>query len=195
MPGIVGAFVGREEVERRRDQGADLIEAARPRRSQERFELAERELDRIEVRTVGRKKPQVRPGLLKGHPDVGVLVHREIVEHDDIAGLERRDQDLFDVGEKTRTIDRPIKHGWRPESLEAERRDHRMRLPVAAGGVIGEPRAARAPAVATQQIGRDAAFIEKDVPPPVAERQPLTPAAPRSRDVRATLFVGVDRFF
>jgi hypothetical protein len=61
--------------------------------------------------------------------------------------------------------------------------------------VIGEARAARAPTVATQQIGRDAAFIEKDVLPHIVERQLLAPSPPLSRHVGAALFFGVYRFF
>ena len=102
---------------------------------------------------------------------------------------------MFDVGEETRTIDGPIEDGGRAQPLEAERGDDRVRLPVTAGRVIAEPRAARTPAVAPQQIGRDAAFIEKDVLPHVAQRLPLAPSATLSHDVGPALFVGVYRFF
>ena len=50
-------------------------------------------------------------------------------------------------------------------------------------------------AVAPEQIGRDAAFIEKDVLPHIAERLPLAPPAPLSGDVGPALFVGVYGFF
>jgi hypothetical protein len=73
--------------------------------------------------------------------------------------------------------------------------DDRVRLPMPAGRVIAEPHATEAASISAQQIGRDAAFIEKDVLPGVAQRQPVAPAAPLSRDVGAALFVGVYRFF
>ena len=66
---------------------------------------------------------------------------------------------------------------------------------MAARGVIAEPRAARAAAVATQQIRRNARFVEKKIRPGVPERLQAPPAAAGGRDVRPTLFVGVDRFF
>ena len=60
VAGVVRAFVGREEVERDGDQAADLLEGARPGGAQERFQFGERELDRIEVRTVGRQESHER---------------------------------------------------------------------------------------------------------------------------------------
>jgi hypothetical protein len=70
-----------------------------------------------------------------------------------------------------------------------------VRLPMAAWRVIAQPHAAETAPVSTQQIGRDAAFIEKDVLPGVAQRQPVAPTAPLSRDVGSPLFVGVYGFF
>jgi hypothetical protein len=61
--------------------------------------------------------------------------------------------------------------------------------------VIAQADAAGTPAVSSQQVGRDAAFIKKEVLPDVAEREPVTPAAAFSGDVGTPLFVGVDRFF
>jgi hypothetical protein len=70
-----------------------------------------------------------------------------------------------------------------------------VRLPMAARRVIAEPGAPQTSAVAAQQIGRHAAFIEEDVLADVAERQPRTPLASGRDDVRSSLLVGVDGFF
>ena len=136
----------------------------------------------------------MRARLLDGRPHLGLFVDDEVVQHDDIAGTERGHQHLFDVGQETRAIDRPIEHGGRVETIEAEGRNHRVGLPMTAGRVIVESRAAGTPAVASEQIGRDAAFIEKDVLPHVAQRLPFAPAASLSDDVGTALFVGVDRY-
>jgi hypothetical protein len=69
-----------------------------------------------------------------------------------------------------------------------------VRLPMAAGRVITQSHAAETAPVSAQEIGRDAAFIEKDVLPGLAQRQPVAPAAPLSSDVRSPLFVGVEGF-
>jgi hypothetical protein len=51
MPHEIEAFPRREESQRDREQLDDLVEAARSRRAQERFQLCKGEFDRIEVRT------------------------------------------------------------------------------------------------------------------------------------------------
>jgi len=134
-------------------------------------------------------------GLLDRRPDVRLLVDDEVVEHDDIARAKRGHQHLFDVGPETRAIDRPIEHGGRVKPIEAEGGDHRVGLPMTAGRVIVEPRAAWAPAIAPEQVGRHAAFIQKDVVAHLAQRLPVAPAVTLSHDVGAALFVGVYRFF
>ena len=149
MPGVIRAFVREEEAERRGDQVADLFKVPRTGGAQERVQFGEGEFDRIEVGTVGREEAQVRARLLDGRPDLGLLMDRQVVEYDNIARAQGRHEHLFDVGEKTRTIDRPIEHSRCADPLEPERGDHRVRLPVTTGRVIAEARPARAPAVAT----------------------------------------------
>jgi hypothetical protein len=122
-------------------------------------------------------------------------VDREVIEDQDIAGLKRRHEHLFDIREERGTVDRAVKDGRRVEAIEAEGDDDRMRLPMTAGRVVVEPRPTRTSPVPPQQIGRDAAFVEKDVLPYIAERLPLAPAAPLSRDVWTPLLVGVQGFF
>jgi hypothetical protein len=46
-----------------------------------------------------------------------------------------------------------------------------------------------------QQVRRDATFIEKPILAHVAQWLPPPPLAPRGRDIRAPLFIGVNRFF
>jgi hypothetical protein len=70
-----------------------------------------------------------------------------------------------------------------------------VRLPMPARRVIAEPNAAWTPPVATEEIGGHAAFIDKDVLPRIAERQPVPPAATLSGDVGPPLLVGVYGFF
>lgn len=142
------AFVGREELERRGNEAADVIEAARTSGAQEGFQFGERELDRIEVRTIGWQESNERAHLLDRGAHLRLLVGREVVENDDIARAQRRDKDLIDVGEKRRTINGPIEHRGRAQTLESERGNHRVGVPMAARGVIAEADAAGTTAVA-----------------------------------------------
>jgi hypothetical protein len=192
---VVPTFGRREESERGGSEPRDVIEGARSRGTQERFQLGERHLDRIEVGTVGRQKSDLRTGGLDGRAHRWLFVDGEIVEHHDIASAERRDQHLLHVGPKAGVVDWPIEHGRCRDSGGPQRGDDRVRLPMPAGGVVAQAYAAATAPVAPQQIGRDPAFIEKDVLPGVAQGQPVAPAAPLSDDVGAPLFVGVYRFF
>jgi hypothetical protein len=133
----------------------------------------------------------MRTDTLDGGSDVGLLMGREVVEHDDVAGAERGHQHLVDVREETRTIDRPIEDGRCAEAVEAERGDDGVGLPVTTGRVITEARPTRAAPVAAEEIGGHAAFIEKDVLPDIAQRLPLAPPTTLSDDVGPALFVGV----
>src|SRR5215471_20169593 len=125
----------------------------------------------------------------------GCLVDGEIVEHNDIAGPECRDEHLLHVRAKAGVIDGAVEYGGGGDPAGPESGDDRVRLPMAARRVIAQPNAAETAAIAAQQISGDAAFIDEDVVPRVAQRQPVAPAAPFSGDIWSPLFVGVYRFF
>lgn len=130
-----------------------------------------------------------------GGPDFRLFMYGEVIEHHDVAGAQRGDQDLLDIGAEGRIVDRSIEDRRRAQPFEPQRGDHRVRLPMAAGGVIVQPDAARTAAIPSQQVGRHTAFIEKHVLAHVAQRLPGLPLSPRRGDIRAALLVGVDGFF
>ena len=195
MSDVVPTLRRREERERGSGECGDVVEGAWSRGPEEGFQLCERHLDRIEVGTVRRQKAELRARGLDRRAHLGLFVDGEIVEHDDIARTKRRGQHLLHVGAKAGGVDRSIEDGRRREPVGPERGHDRVRLPMAAGRVIAQAHAAETAAVAAQQIGRDAAFVDVDVLPGVAQRQPVPPAAPLSGDVGSPLFVGVYGFF
>lgn len=172
-----------------------MIEAARTRRAEERFQFGERELDRIEIGTVGRQELEARATLFDGRLHFRLFVRREIIQDDDIARAERRREHLFDIREERRVINRPIKHRRRVEAVEPQRHDDRVRLPVTAGRVIAEARAPWAAPVAAQQVRRHAALVQKQILTDIPERLDAPPLPARGGDVRPALFVGVYGFF
>jgi len=195
MSDEIPAFLRRAQLERDRGELDDLVEAARSRRPQKRFQLRKRELDRIEIRTIGWEELQPRTALLDGGSHVGLFVRCEIIEHDHIARLKRRGEDLLDIRQERRVIDRPVKDGGRLEAVEPQGDDNGVRLPVTARRVIAEARAAWAASIPAQQIRRDAALIKKEVLPHITERLHARPVPPRRSDIRPALFVGVYGFF
>ena len=111
MADEIATFGGREAVQGGRDQFTDLIEGPRAGRAEERFQFGERELDRIEVRTVGRQKTDPRADPFDSGVHLGLFVHREVVEHDDVNRPQRRREDLLDIREAHRVVDRAVKDG------------------------------------------------------------------------------------
>ena len=195
MPNEIAAFGGREEADRDGHQITDVVKGPGTGGPDERFQLGEGQFDRIEIGTVGRQEAQLRANGFDRLAHGGLFVDGEIVEHDHIAGAERGRQDLLDVGEKRRIVDRSVEDGRSREAVEAQRRDDRVRLPMTAGRVIAKARAAQTAAVPPQQIRRDPAFIQKQILRHVAERLPRLPLPPGRSDVRSALLVGVYRFF
>jgi hypothetical protein len=61
--------------------------------------------------------------------------------------------------------------------------------------VIRDARAPRTPSVPTQQIRGDARFIHEHILAGIVDRKRRPPLPTSGRDIRATLFVGVDGFF
>ena len=100
-----------------------------------------------------------------------------------------------DLGAEGRIVDRSVEDRRRAQPLEPHCGDQRVRLPMVAGCVIVQPDTARTAAIPSQEIGRHATFVEKHVLAHVAERLPVLPLSPRRGDVRASLLVGVHRFF
>ena len=119
----------------------------------------------------------------------------QVIHHHDVAGLERRDQDLIEIGQKRVTIHRPIEQAWRGESGNPQRRHERAGLPVMMRCVIVDARAAAAPAVAPQQIRGDPALIEKHEPGGVHRGGEAAPVRPGRRHVGAMLLGRAYGFF
>ena len=93
-----------------RDEVDDLVEGARSRRAQKRFQLRECEFNGTEVGTVGREEAQVRAGLFNRELHRRMRVRGQVVQHDDVAGPQRRGEHLLDVGEERRAISRTVEH-------------------------------------------------------------------------------------
>lgn len=195
MAQIVGAFRGGDEAEHADQEVADLVEGARARRPQDRFEFREDEFNRIEIRTVRRQKPERGARLLDGGPRGGMFVHGQVIEHDDVVGAQCGDEDLLDVGDEGRLIDRSVEHGRRREPVAPERGENRVGLPVAEGRVIDESLAAETAAVPPEQIRRHATFVEKHQARRIQAGRGRAPVPTGDHNIGAGLFSGVYGFF
>ena len=149
MPDKIQALARREELQRDRHELDDLVEAARSRGPEERLQLRERLFDGIEIRAIRGKKPQVRATTFDRGLHLRLLVHREVIEDDDVAGPEGRHQDLLDVRKKRRIVERSIEDRRRVEAVNTQCGHHGVGLPVAIRRVVAQPDSARAATVPT----------------------------------------------
>ena len=163
--------------------------------AQERFELGEPLLDRVEVGAVGRQVQQTGAGVLDRRSDALDPVARQIIQDDDVALLELGNEELFDPSAELLAVDRAVERARRDETVLPQRADEGGRLPMAPWNRRDEPLAARASAVEPGHFGRCAGFIDKDQivrSPFVLLRPPLLASL---RYVGAILLCGALRLF
>jgi hypothetical protein len=195
MPKVVAAFVGAEARDALAEQRPERLDGPAARGAQDRFELGEAELDRIEVGAVRRQIPHRGAGGGEDLRDAADLVCAEVVGDHDVAGAQGRHEDLFEIREKAGAVDRALEDGGRGEAGHAQRGQKRTGLPAGARRVVVHPRARQTAAVAPQQIRGDAGFVEKREPLEVPRRRVLVPGGARDDDVRSIVFRRPYSFF
>src|SRR6185436_13742881 len=98
MPEVVGTFSSPELRHEGANCSVETPNGSLGSLAQVVLEFAVGQFDGIEVGRVLRQVAQCRPRFLDRLPDAGDLVGCEVVNHDNIAALERRNQALLDVG-------------------------------------------------------------------------------------------------
>ena len=86
MPKVVAALGRLEARQTRADGGPQDLARATARLPEDRFQLRKRMLDRIQIGTVFREKPETRPAAFNRAADRRTLVTRQVVHDDDVAG-------------------------------------------------------------------------------------------------------------
>ena len=92
---------------------------------------------------VGRQEEQLGAGSADGAADGLALVAAEIVHDDDVAGPERRDEHLLDIGEEALAVDRAVDDAGRVDAVAAQRGQEGQRAPAAVRHLGDQPLAAR----------------------------------------------------
>lgn len=192
---VIAALGGLEARHRRADGGPQELSGATARLPQNRLQLGKRLLDRIQIGAVFRQIPETRARGLKRPPDRWTFVTRQVVHDDNVAGRQRRDQDLLDVGEEAHAIDRPIEDGWCRQARDAQRGEKRRRLPAAVRRLVGHTRPVEAAAVAPHAIGSYSTFIEKHETRGIERGGGRLPGGAGERDISAIVFGRAYRFF
>ncbi len=120
-------------------------------------------------------------------PHRRALVGRQVVHDHDIARLQRRAQDLLDVGQEPPPGHRPIQHHRCCEAAQAQTGDEGGGLPVPMQDAGAQPLAAGATPVQAGHFGRGAGLVEEHQLGRIKVGLRLKPRLPCRGDVRAVL--------
>src|SRR3954464_5784967 len=137
----------------------------------------------------------MRAGGSDGSPSGSAFVASEIVQDDDVARFQLRDEDGLDVAAEDGAVDRPVDDPGRADPVMAVRGDEGERTPVAGGGLRVQALAARSPAADRCQVGLNPGLVEEDQAARIDFRLMPLPALALTRDVGPILLARPQRFF
>jgi hypothetical protein len=165
----------------------DRFVASRSDLSQQGFELGEDLLDRIEIGRVFRQKDEASPDIADRSSHGLSLVGAEIVEDHDVARLQRRREELFDIGVEALAIDGPVEQAGRFDAVVAERGEESRSLPLALRDLVDEALSPWRPAAQAGHVGFRPGFIDEHQALGVDEPLIGSPSSAVAAYVRAIL--------
>jgi hypothetical protein len=119
----------------------------------------------------------------------------EIIDDDDVAGLQRGNEYLLDIGKEALAVNGTIDHARRVEPVAAQSRQECQRSPLAERRLGQEPLASRASSVCARHVGFGPGLVDEDQPRRIELSLMLLPALTPPFNVRAILLRGVQAFF
>ena len=191
----VSEFVRPEDVERQRHGIKQARDRAGCQLSEERLDLGECHLDRVEIRRIGRKVSKLRSGCLDGLSDTGDLMRGKVIHHHDVAGDKRRRQHLPNVDKESLAIHRAVEKPRRDDAVDPQTSGEGGGLPMAVWN--GGPAAFPTLGASTKpcHLRVQAAFVDEDQLPRIEIELRLEPGSARGQDVVALLLRGVRSLF
>ena len=116
----------------------------------------------------GRKtrRPPTSPDRLPHRPS---FEGAEIVEDHDVAWLQRRHEELFDIGVEALAVDGPVEQAGRVDAVVAQGGEESRGLPLALRDLVDEALSPWRPTAQAGHIGFRPGFIDEDQPPGVDE--------------------------
>ena len=105
---VVGAFIWRKCSKDLADRRANVVNGARGNLTQQVLELGKDLFDGVQVGRIFRQEDQLGAGRADEPANDFTLVAAEIVHDDDVAGMKRGDEDLFDIGPEALPVDRTV---------------------------------------------------------------------------------------
>ena len=192
---IVGAFGGRERSEELADCRAERIEGACGGFTQQVLEFGEDLLNGVQVGRVFWQEDQLGAGRADEPTNGFALVAAQIVHDNNIAGTQRRDEDLFDIDLKALAVDRTVEKPWGVDAVMAQRSQERCCVPVTVRDLGRKPHAERCPSAPRRHVGLGPGLVDEDQ---TLRRDPvliLGPLRPPPRHVETVAFASHHGFF
>ena len=186
---------GVTRVDEATDGGPECLDGARGLPSQERLELGEGVLDRIEVGAVRRQVAQLGACRLDQIAHARPLVTGQVVHDDDVAWVKLRDQDPIDPGLEDVAVDRAVDDERGDDAAVAQAGDEGGGLPMAMRHAHPQPLAARATAVATGHVGAGPTLVDEHQPVGFEVDLTLEPGPAPAQHIGAVLLGGMRGLF
>lgn len=171
------------------------IDAALGGLAQQRLELGEHLLDRIEVRRVWRLVQDAGAPGSDGLRNAADLVAGQVVGNDDVPGVERGAQELTHPGQEHLSVHGAIDHQRGSHTIMAQASNERGGLPMPMRGRSHAALAAPGAPVAACHVRAGGRLIQKDQPVWLQATLPGPPLLARLLYVGPILLAGVQRFF
>ena len=137
----------------------------------------------------------MRPGLANGRADCVSLMAAQVIDDDDIAGLQDGNQCLFDIGTELDPVDRAVEQDRGVDPVMTQRGQEGECAPFAAGSLSDEALASLRPAARAGHVGLGPSLVDKDQTTWIKTVLMALPAITPTRHVRPVLLGGVQRFF
>ena len=164
MAEVVGALCGAEAAAEVAQCCPQHFGRADRLGAEQRLELGEGQLDRVEIGAVGWDEQQRRAGCRNGIPNASDLMDPQIVHDDDLAWLERRRQHLLNIGEEQIAVDRPVDDHRGGQAAAAQRADKGRGFPMSVRHGSHQAVATPAPSVAPGHVGLHPGLIDEYQP-------------------------------
>jgi len=163
--------------------------------AEEQLELGEDLLDRVQIGRIGRQEEELRADRPDGRANGCALVASQIVHDDDVAGLERRHEELLDPGGEALAVDWSIEDARRIDPIMPQSGQEGERTPFTERCSGDQLLPTRRPAPDRRHVRLRPGLIDEDEAARVKPTLILLPLCPPSRDLRPQLLDGEQRFF
>ena len=185
----------RDPIEGLSEGVPEFVEGAEAFAAEPGFDLREGLFDGVEVGAVRREVEDAGVVFGEERGDTGEFVGGEVVEDDEVAGSERGEENLAEVGEEVRAGEGAVDDHRRDESGQPQAAEKRRGFPVALGDGIDHALAFGSPAVEAGHRGRTEGLVEEDEPTRVEAGPDDLPLGPFDCDVRPVLLRRPERLF